>query len=642
MCDFVFDPDLWYRDTDRLAEPQKCPYPPVVGSQFCAFHINPAILVRALGSPSQLNWLYKETIRPVGQLQIFCCTVPYLDFQEIKDVIDLSKPINIGYSTFLNPIDLSGITLNNNLSIADCRLSSINLNGSKITGRLHLWDSNVGEFTCNSAEILDDSHFANSVFGDTFFNNTKFRGSVSFCEEQPPEASIEEVSENLGTDSAEFLRTPNFLGTKFDNLAIFSGVQFHDAAVFSDAEFQMGTSFKKAQAEVGMHFGSTRFQGKADFVEAELGYAGFTSAHFNDIVRFEDCQFGGLFAPYLVDSISKHAAAEGIEYGSNYIESCSRAMQNPFMSFLASEMGHLSAAFTGSRPDEYFYFENISATSGINLHHVNFDYLAASAEINRKRLDAVELTQATIARGDLGVVDSDSSIYRLEKATIGDVHINHPEEIGAFDNLFIGDTKFTEFDFSNYRDSLINCDWMIDGLRNNGNRIPYPKRETTYAKAKAGAARQGDTYAESNFFILERRCRRNRYISDLKNSTTLSERAVSGYNAASNYLYDLSCEYGESPGRVFTISLGSIFIFALIYWLLHQGIPTGNITQYTVDFEAATDYLIFSLQAFTSFFLPGSLEPDNRGVHLVSSVQSFFGAFAIALFVATLVRTVQR
>ncbi|NGM71369.1 hypothetical protein G6M89_20615 [Natronolimnobius sp. AArcel1] len=490
--------------------------------------------------------------------------------------------------------------------------------------------------------MLDDSHFANTTFGKAEFRNTEFNGAVSFCEEEPEDASIKEASENTGTDAAEFHVTPSFLGTKFKDVAIFSGVKFRDAAVFSDAEFQIGASFKRAEANVGVHFGSARFHGRVDFGETDLGYAGFTSTHFNDIVVFEDCQFGGLFAPCFTEPISKHAHAEGIQYGLSYIESSSRAMEDPFFSYLAFEMEDLSAAFTGSRPDEYFYFENVSATSALDFRHVDFEYLAASAQINRKRVDAIGLAHSSIESGELVVLDSEKSVYQLEKATVGDIIIGYPDEVEVFDNLYIGDTKFTEFDFSNYRNSLINSNWVIDGIQRKGKHTQYKKRETTYAKAKAGAANQGDTFAESKFFIMERRCRRSRYLTELKNSDGLKEKAVSGYKAASNLLYDASCKYGESPSRVFTLSVGSIFGFAVLYWLLQEGILSWNSAFSGVDVSAAVSYLVFSLQAFTSFFLPGSLDPENQLIHLLSSVQSFFGAFAIALFVATLVRTVQR
>lgn len=642
MCNFVFDPDLWYKNTDRLVEPQHCNYPALPGYKYCAFHIHPFLLWDNVTSIQNLHQIYKQTIQSIGRIELFCCTIPYLNFQDLKNVVDPNQPINIGYSTFLSPIDLSSTELNNDLSISDCRIPELNLDGAKITGRLHIWDSTVAELRCNKAKILDNSHFANTIFGKADFSNTEFNGAVSFCEEEPEDASIKEVSENTGTDAAEFHVTPSFLGTKFSDIAIFAGVKFHDAAVFSDAKFQIGASFKRVEANVGVHFGSARFHGRVDFGETDLGYAGFTSTHFNDIVVFEDCKFGGLFAPCFTEPISKHVAAEGIQYGSGYIKSSSRAMENPFFSYLASEMQDLSAAFTGSRPDEYFYFENVSATSALDFRHVDFEYLAVSAQINRKRVDAVGLAHGSIESGELIVLDSEKSVYQLEKATVGDVIIGYPDDIGVFDNLYIGDTKFTEFDFSNFRESLINSNWVIDGIRKNGKHTQYEKRETTYAKAKAGAANQGDTYAESKFFIMERRCRRDRYFSEYKNSDSLKKKAAASYKAVSNLLYDASCKYGESPGRVMLISLGSIFAFAMLYWVLQEGISNWSSVSYGVNFDGAIGYLVFSLQAFTSFFLPGNLEPENQLIHLVSSVQSFFGAFAIALFVATLVRTVER
>jgi hypothetical protein len=168
------------------------------------------------------------------------------------------------------------------------------------------------------------------------------------------------------------------------------------------------------------------------------------------------------------------------------------------------------------------------------------------------------------------------------------------------------------------------------------------KRETTYSKAKAGAARQGDTLAESKFLIKERRFRRARYRSDLTAADTYTAKATAGLNLVTNYLYDLTCEYGENPRRVLTLSGATIVVFASLYWLLDVGPSALLTTPFTVDSQTIVEYLTFSLQAFTAFFIPGNFTPDSQALRLLSALQSFTGAFTIALFVATIVRTVER
>jgi hypothetical protein len=208
--------------------------------------------------------------------------------------------------------------------------------------------------------------------------------------------------------------------------------------------------------------------------------------------------------------------------------------------------------------------------------------------------------------------------------------------------LLVADTRFDGFDFSDYRRSLSEADWTIDGVAiHDDQQIPL-KRETTYSKAKAGAARQGDTLAESKFLIKERRFRRARYQADINSADTYTAKAKTSLNLATNYLYDLTCEYGENPRRVLALSLGSIVYFAALYWLLDVGIPTPSTVTLGFAPRAAVEYLTFSLQAFTAFFIPGDFSPDSQSLRLLSALQSFIGAFTIALFVATIVRTVER
>ncbi len=593
-------------------------------------------------SRQELQRVYKETIRQVGRIKLLGCTVLYLDFQDLQEVVDLDEPISIGYSTFNHKIDLSQMKFDDNVNISGCNIPSLIIQNSTLSEYLNLWDSSVAVFDLSKTEIRGDSHFENTTFGTATFNNTTFHGTASFCEQEPEDATIKEVSEEIGKRGAEFALPANFLGTEFKNLAIFSGVNFNTTAIFSDAIFRLGGSFKRVKAKVGMHFGSARFLGRVDFSEASLGYTGFNSAHFEDVIRFEDVTFGGQFPPYLTTSISNHITAEGIQSSMNYASACQKAMRNHFYAFLASQMWDLSASFAGSRPDDYFYFENVSATSPIEFTQLSFDYLALSAEIHRHRRDAISLEGANINRGELIVKDADKTRYQLSHATLGAVDLGWPNGESAFNNLYIADTRFDGFDFSNYRRSLIDSDWIIDGVALKQNDQEPLKRETTYSKAKAGAAQQGDTHSESNFLIRERRFRRERYISDIKSVDSYKDKLKLGVNIISNYLYDISCEYGENPRRILSWSISSIFIFSFVYWLTKEIIIEKKNLVIQINTQQSIEYLNFSLQAFTSFFLPGNLAPEAPIIHFISSIESFIGAFLTALFVATIVRTIER
>lgn len=641
MCDFVFKPNLWPGGSERLAASQECIYPSIPNSQYCAFHTSFPTLSKYISSREELDMLYRYTIAQVGRIELFCASIPYLDFQKLKPYVNLDQPINIGYSTFGSGIDLSGLTIQGSITLAECHIPELSMENSRIYGDINTWDSNLLVADFDNAVISGDAQFENTLFGLSRFVNTEFKSTVSFCSEEPKEATIPEASELIGEKAAEFLVTPHFLGTEFKNIAIFAGVHFHEGAVFSEATFEMGSSFKRIKVGVGVNFSSTEFNGKVDFGEAELGYAGFASARFDDIALFQNTTFGGLLPIQHAAPISNHADAEGIKYGSEYLRRCKSANNDHFMSFLGLKLEGLSATFGGVKFDTRFYFENCTANSAIDMSHTDLDYASIGVRILRHRVDAVGLNSSSIRKGTIEIID-EKSTYQLEKATLGSVNLESPDGINPFDHLYIGDTKFDQFDFSDYRASLIKTDWIIDGVKSRDGHTEYVKRETTYSKAKSGASQQGDTFAESNFFILERRFRRQRYLEEISNSNDYFEKIRYSNKAIANLLYDFTCVYGEKPGRVLSLSVLSIMSFGLIYAILLENFSLENISSLHLNWSAIIEYLIFSLQSFSSFLTPGSVEANSQLIRLIASFEAFLGAFAIGLFVATLVRSVKR
>jgi len=131
-------------------------------------------------------------------------------------------------------------------------------------------------------------------------------------------------------------------------------------------------------------------------------------------------------------------------------------------------------------------------------------------------------------------------------------------------------------------------------------------------------------------------------------NTSLLEKLRYGYQFVANALFDLSCKYGESPNRVVVWSITAVIGFAVVFWKIgfrpnynaYLIIPLPFI-DYAINIPGV-EYLIFSLQGYTSFLLSGGTEVMNPLIRLVATIESFTGAFLIALFVATIVRSIQR
>lgn len=86
--------------------------------------------------------------------------------------------------------------------------------------------------------------------------------------------------------------------------------------------------------------------------------------------------------------------------------------------------------------------------------------------------------------------------------------------------------------------------------------------------------------------------------------------------------------YGESPARVVGASIGVIFLFAALYPIAGGLEPES---------ASLVDYVYFSASTFTSLVY-GGLQPGNRLVRMLASIQSFAGALLLALLVFVLGR----
>lgn len=177
-----------------------------------------------------------------------------------------------------------------------------------------------------------------------------------------------------------------------------------------------------------------------------------------------------------------------------------------------------------------------------------------------------------------------------------------------------------------------------DGDATLSGTLPTDVVESTYLRAKNGAAAVGNTTVAGRFFERERHYRRQanweRMLYGGENVGVL-DRARFGTRAVRSKLMALTCGYGERPWRVVGSSFGVIAAFAAAYWLLElplSGQPDPSLL----------DYLLFSAQNFVTFILGTSPETSSFLVRSMSAVEGFLGAFFVGLFVFALTRTVHR
>lgn len=146
--------------------------------------------------------------------------------------------------------------------------------------------------------------------------------------------------------------------------------------------------------------------------------------------------------------------------------------------------------------------------------------------------------------------------------------------------------------------------------------------ETTYLQAKNGAKVIGDSDAASEFFLKEMYYRRQKHLYKMSSPEIALWKTLSTIKWISNWLYNISCGYGERLLRTFGVSFLTILLFSGLYPFIRE--------------IGVAESLKFSFQSFVAF-ISGTLQADISSVlSLMPSIEAFFGAFLIALFVFTL------
>jgi NDP-sugar pyrophosphorylase family protein len=315
----------------------------------------------------------------------------------------------------------------------------------------------------------------------------------------------------------------------------------------------------------------------------------------------------------------------------------------------------------------------------------------------RPRLDSaggVDLHGTTLPAGTIVITTPDGVAercwYDLRGATVGDVSVEFDEGEGsAVDQLLLLETRYDGFRFSDLPGGIAGGKLHLLGDRNltdtapdipaadsrigpnatarhrfgralsrlplvgTGYRDDDPPPlvlEQTYLNAKNGASQVGDEDAAGSFFILEKRYRRRRLwetVAGVDGGASIRHTGGTAVDWLWNAIFDRMAVYGESPGRVVTVSGAVIALFSVFFAVLLDQPPYGD--QYLgsgvlPDWVAlGLQPLTLSIESFVTLVLVGPASQRLTPlVHLLGQIEGFLGVFLVALFVFTLTRSVHR
>ena len=647
MCIFRFDPSQWNRPTKRK-EPISCPYNPVVtldppiNHNFCIFHLPVQKRMQLFPTPQSRIAEYLRAIASKGVAIIFCTTINSINLSTAVKAIAKEIDIQIISSHILGELRLSNEEIPSRITIDYSMIGRFNANESILKGGLRAKNSKFDKFDANETTFGRQCSFESVEFGETDVMSSTFESSVRFQELDLDDVAIRDAYTGLTEGICIFEQTPLFMGTTFKQGVIFAGTVFEQAALFDHSNFVQGGTFYDIDVSIGISFNNSVFGGNTAFEESKLGIAIFLSCEFDKSVIFENATFGNNF--------TKALTAWGQDDDSNYTideihglaKKHRKARENEFVEhfmFKLQEYENMlpAATFDGLIVNGLVNMLDVTLKGHISSHRTKFSRVDIRLQSPLKTA-AILCDYSSIEQGEIHITDP-SCFVQLVNATIGNVAIDSENRMSPFDNIYIDSTNFNGFEFSDYKEELNDISWKIDGAFVEENHVPPTKREATYSKAKAGADLLGDRLAQSEFSILEKRYRREKYVESMKDTDNLWALAVNGFKFITNFSYEGLSKYGQSPKRVFGWSFLLTGVFSVGYnafvdWSTRE---SAFVAIPFTDYRYAIDSLALSAQSFTSFIVGPPLTNPSTELVALSSLESFLGAFLIAFFVATVV-----
>jgi hypothetical protein len=152
--------------------------------------------------------------------------------------------------------------------------------------------------------------------------------------------------------------------------------------------------------------------------------------------------------------------------------------------------------------------------------------------------------------------------------------------------------------------------------------------EPIYRYAKVAKADRGDLDSAGEFYYLERK---EHYAAARENADWRSWpwSKKSKFLTISEWLIgQFVLGYGEKPMRPLLWAAGTIFLFAVLYWLAGAVVPQA---------ASVWDNLYFSVVTFTTLGY-GDLRPAQGLPRALAAIEALIGVTLMSLFLVTLAR----
>lgn len=571
--------------------PEVCPHEPVDDAPFCVFHLRPDERAARGVTADELAAAVVDRVHTDKRSRVFVGAT--------FETLDLAYETLSAADKY--PIDCRLVSVTGTLSLAD----------SVVTHDLLLHGAELAEVSFERAELngyLGGRDTA--VAGRADFDYAKFGRKVEFW-------------------NASFAGPTSFYAAEFDDYGEFRRASFAADADFKYTTFRRDAEFWDARFDGDVTFHTTQFGGYAEFRGATIvGEADFKYTSFARDAEFWDATFGG-DATFYAAEFDNYAEFKDADFWGQCTfryAAFDRDAEFWYATF-ESRADFRDATFDASAEFDETVFDDGADFRNARLADAQFDETTTGGA-------QIDLIQADIESGRCIQPDTSVTFYNLRGATLGDVDlVADRDDVNLFEFFRFYDTQFAGFDFPGHRDAL-NPTWEIHRF---GGTLRTPdtagELESTYLKAKNGAAQSGDTAAAAEFFLKEMKYRRRGHLETIRDGTERPlARLLAGLKWSTNWFYNLTCGYGERPLRTIGFSLGLIVLFGLGYWLI--GIQSG-----AGNFLA---YLTFSLQSFVTLILGEVPGVQSVVVRLLAAFEAFLGAFFIALFVFALVRSIRR
>lgn len=471
------------------------------------------------------------------------------------------------------------------------------------------------------------------------------------------------------------LNEGGFIGATFRATAWFAGAEFEHGAIFEGASGTQELLVSRATASGPLSFAESdwnRFIAGGLVGSSDLSFRGatfreraeFAGAEITGSCTFRDAQFKGTTsfrAASLGEFVFDNADVTGkAQFGDITIERGAYFSQASFagptdwtgatfhdVRCTEAEFAHATFSETvlkaeGTFDDSTFHEKvqfDVEAADDLSLYGVTFeDRVESHISTTDERNIVVDLEEAEIPRGQVRI-PADGVFYDMTRAELGAVRFQCDGE-NAFKHVRIDETVFDGFDFRHaaHRRWLRQMGWRPHKLASAATEaglspMTNPKeREATYNNLKTGADAIADNPAASKFFFVEKKSAADVHAEEVT-ATSGFGRLGPLWRFVSNHVFRGIAGYGERPLRVLGFSGVIIGIWALIF---ARRLPSPD------PYSGPLGYVLLSFQSFITLVLPPSPTIEDEATVFLAQIEGFMGAFAVALFVFSLTRSLKR